>query len=212
MSHTTQSQEVDSMAVAVEIDDTQTESEPEPQPACLTPNQSLSQKSYELKSNSNSKISMNKQGNVAARISAFNQKNTDTIDAKKHPHKNGATNTCTNDEQKNSINANDSQQQQLIKNRSRSRKRKRRRHKKKETKVSMRMAHLKITRWFNIDKTHVGKLNHPSFTNGLQQQLARYGILSVRKDKRYIKVQISRRIPLPQRQNHWIDTIKILPK
>ena len=72
------------------------------------------------------------------------------------------------------------------------------------------MSHLKLTRWFTIDKNQLAKFNSPSFTSSLEQQVKKWGILSVRKDKRYIKLQISRRIPLPQRQSHWTSTIDII--
>ncbi len=48
---------------------------------------------------------------------------------------------------------------------------------KKKKEINLSMTHLKITRWFNIDKIQLAKLNNPSFTNTLQQQLAKYGIV-----------------------------------
>eukprot|EP01083_Nonionella_stella_P144352 450585_1 len=96
------------------------------------------------------------------------------------------------------------------------RRRKRRSRKRKVKKkaaaeaINIKMAHLQLTRWFNIDKRHVSKLSNPAFKNVVQQAVARWAILSILKDKRYVKIQISRRIPLPQREEHWKSTIEVL--
>merc|ERR1719229_589121 len=90
---------------------------------------------------------------------------------------------------------------------------KRRRRRKKKTKtqtISTTMSHLKLTRWFKRDKVQFAKFNSPSFKNSLEKQLERLGILSLDKGKKCIKVQISRRIPLPKRQNHWNSLIELL--
>jgi len=90
-------------------------------------------------------------------------------------------------------------------------KRRRRRKKKKhEATLSSTMSHLKLTRWFKLDKSQLIKFNSPSFKSSLEKQLEKLGILSLDKGKKLIKVQISRRIPLPKRAAHWTTLLETL--
>lgn len=83
---------------------------------------------------------------------------------------------------------------------------------KQNSTVSASMSHLKLVRWFLMDKKQVAQCNNPAFIAALEKELSRLAILSVKKERKYVKVQISRRIPLPQRQQHWTRTMEALQK
>merc|ERR1712129_367614 len=83
---------------------------------------------------------------------------------------------------------------------------------KQNSTVSASMSHLKLIRWFLMDKSQGAQCNNPSFASSLEKELSRLAILSVSKDRKYVKVQISRRIPLPQRKPHWTRTMEALQK
>merc|ERR1712154_682805 len=88
-------------------------------------------------------------------------------------------------------------------------KRQQRRENKKKRQKSLlvnKMSYLQLTRYFKIDKYQITKFNNQKISTSLESKISKLCILSVRKEKKYIKLQISRRIPLPQRRSHW-DTI-----
>ena len=133
--------------------------------------------------------------NVSAKIEKFNKKN-ETLTQRHGSPKNGTY----------------GQTQMLSPKSPNHRKRKRRRKKKTKSvvPVASTMSHLKLTRWFKLDRKQLAKLHSPSFESSLQKQLEKWGILSLDKNKKHIKVQISRRIPLPKRQSHWNTLIEAL--
>merc|ERR1712176_249347 len=127
--------------------------------------------------------------NVSSKIQSFNQKNKDT------------PTPSHNEKMQSSQSPNQGK---------RKRRKKRKKKTTKQTSISDAMSHLRLTRWFKLDKNQLAKFHSPSFKNSLENQLEKLGIMSLNKGKKLIKLQISRRIPLPKRQSHWKELIQIL--
>jgi len=141
------------------------------------------------------RVSENKTNSVLAKINNFNKQNEDIRRRK-------STNPW-----------------KFENNETKSKKKRVRRKKRKKAPVqnpklgtvtSDKMSHIKLTRWFNLDNKQTAKLNNPSFCSSLEKQVAKWGILKTSIHEKYVKVQISRRIPLPQRQSQWNNILEIL--
>lgn len=72
------------------------------------------------------------------------------------------------------------------------------------------MNYLQLIRYFGLHKDQVAKCHNSAFVNQLEKEMSRWAIVNVNKEKKYMKVQISRRIPLPQRQSHWTSTMEAI--